>query len=52
MIIGVIKMAVFTLETDYPSEMDNYPQNPSKLTNKQTDKVRRIIHPKLELFHF
>ena len=38
--IGVIKMVVFILETD------NYPQNPSKLTNKQMDKVRRIIRKK------
>ena len=35
-------MAVFTLETD----------NPSKLTEKQMDKVSWIVHPKLRLFHF
>ena len=27
-------------------------QNPLKLTNKQVDKVRRMVHPKLEPFHF
>ena len=27
-------------------------QNPSKLTEKQTDKVRRIVHPKLRPIHF
>ena len=27
-------------------------QNPSKLTEKQMDKVRRIVHPKLRPFHF
>ena len=27
-------------------------QNPSKLTEKQMDKVRRIVHPKLRLFYF
>ena len=26
-------------------------QNPSKLTEKQMDKVRRIVHPKLRPFH-
>ena len=40
-------MAFFTpLETDYPS-----PQNPSKLKEKQMDKVRRIAHLKLRPFH-
>ena len=39
-------MAVFTLGTDYPS------QNPSNLTEKQMDKVRRVVHPRLRLFHF
>ena len=27
-------------------------QNPSKLTEKQMDEVRRIVHPKLRPFHF
>ena len=27
-------------------------QNPSKLTDKQMDKVRGIVHPKLEPCHF
>jgi len=27
-------------------------QSPSKLTEKQMDKVRQIIHPKLRPFHF
>ena len=35
-------VAVFTLETDYPS----------KLTEKQMDKVRRIVHSTLRPFHF
>ena len=26
-------------------------QNPSKLTEKQVDKVRQIVHPKLRPFH-
>ena len=42
-------MAVFTL--DYPSEMDNHLQNPSKLTDEQMDKVRRIVQQKLKPFH-
>ena len=41
-------MAFFTLlETDYPSL-----QNPSKLKEKQIDKVRWIVHLKLRPFHF
>ena len=39
-------MAFFTLERD------NHLQNPSKLSGKQMDKVRRIVHPKLRPFHF
>ena len=27
-------------------------QNLSKLTDRQLDKVRRIVHPKLKPFHF
>ena len=40
-------LAVFTLETDYL-----HVQNPSKLTDKQTAKIRPIIRPKLEPFRF
>ena len=41
-------MAFFTLlETDYLSL-----QNPSKLKEKQMDKVRRIVHLKLRPLHF
>ena len=29
-----------------------YLQNLSKLTDKQLDKVRQIVHPKLKPFHF
>ena len=47
-----IIMAFFTLETDYPPETEIHLQNPSKLTEKLIDKVRRIVHPKLRPFHF
>ena len=40
-------LAVFTLETDYL-----HVQNPSKLTDKQTEKIRPIFRPKLEPFRF
>ena len=45
-------MAGFTLETDHPSRWIIQLQNPSKLTEKQMGKVRRIVHPKLRPFHF
>ena len=38
-----------TIETNYPSETDN---PLSKLMEKQMDKVRWIVHPKLRPFHF
>ena len=41
-------MVVFTLNTDYPCDL----QNPSKLTDEQMDKVRRIIHRKLNIETF
>ena len=45
-------MAGFTRETDYPSRRIIHLQNPSKLTEKQMGKVRRIVHPKITPFHF
>ena len=45
-------MAIFTLETDYPSETDNPSSNTTNLAEKQIDKVRRIVHLKLRPFHF
>ena len=42
-------MAVFILETDYPSETDNPSSTSVKIDGKQKDKVRRIVHPKLSL---
>ena len=45
-----LKLAVFTLETDDPSSPDV--QDLSKLTEKQMNKVRRIVHPKLKPFYF
>ena len=47
-----IIMAVFTLETDYPSETEIHLQNPSKLTEKLMDVVPRVVHPKLRPFHY
>ena len=44
---SIHRLAVFTLETDYL-----HVQNPSKLTDKQTEKIRLIIRPKLEPFRF
>ena len=40
-------LAVFKLETDYL-----HVQNPSKLTDKQTEKIRLNIRPKLGPFRF
>ena len=43
-----ITLAVFTQETDYLYQLLLiHLQNPSKLTEKQMDKVRRIVHPNL-----
>ena len=50
MLVGNLELAVFTLETDLRRIIR--PQNPSKLTGKQLDKIRRIVHPKLRPFHF
>ena len=49
MLVGNLELAVFTLETDLRRIIR--PQNPSKLTGKQLDKIRRIVHPKLRPFH-
>ena len=45
-------MAVFTPETDYPSQTDNPSIKSVKIDEKQMDKVRQIVHPKLRPFHF
>ena len=45
--MSIHTLAVFTIETDYL-----HVQNPSKLTDKQTEKIRPIIRPKLEPFRF
>ena len=37
-------MAVFTLETDYPSETDNLSLKSVKLTEQQMDNVSWIVH--------
>ena len=44
--------AFFTLEMDYSSETDNPSSKSVKLTEKHTDKVRRIVHAKLRPVHF
>ena len=43
-----ISLVVFTPKTDYPCDL----QNPSKLTDEQMDKVRRIVHRKLNIKTF
>ena len=43
----LLKLAIFTLERDYPYERMIHLQNPSKLREKQMDKVGQILHPKL-----
>ena len=50
--MGINPMAVFTLETENPSEMDKPSSKSVKIDGKQMDKVRRIVHPKLTPFHF
>ena len=45
-------LAVFTLETDYPSQTDIPSSKSVKIDGKQMDKVRRIAHPKLGQFQF
>ena len=50
-----MSMAVFTMETDYPSETNNPASKSVKIDEKKKkkmDKVRRIVHPKLIPFHF
>ena len=37
-------MAVFTVETDYPSETDNLSLKSVKLTEQQMDNVSWIVH--------
>ena len=46
-----VKMVVFTLEMDYPSETDNPSYKSAKIEGGKTGKVRRIICPKLKPFH-
>ena len=46
-----VKMVVFTPEMDYPSETDNPSYKSAKIEGGKTGKVRRIICPKLKLFH-
>lgn len=46
-----VKMVVFTLEMDYPSETDNQYYKSAKIEGEKTGKVRRIICPKLKPFH-
>ena len=46
-----VKMVVFTLEMDYPSETDNPYYKSAKIEVEKTGKVRRIICPKLKPFH-
>ena len=52
MLFALVRLAIFKVETDYPPETDNPSKNPSKLKEKQIDKIRRIVHPKLRPFHF
>ena len=45
-------MAVFTTETDYPSETDNPSLKSVKIDEKQMDKVRQIVHQKLRQLYY
>ena len=46
-----VKMVVFTLEMDYPSETDNPSYKSAKIEGEKTGKVRQIVCPKLKLSH-
>ena len=51
MSIFPVKMVVFTLEMDYPSQTDNPSYKSAKIEEEKTGKVGRIICPKLKPFH-
>ena len=46
MLFALVRLAIFTVETNFHLRRIIHLQNPSKLKEKQTDRVRQIVHSK------